>query len=72
MLYGHRAALAAGNTFMAHHTGFTPRILERTLSAAGFGYGVLKRQGLMELSALVFKNYPEDEIGKRILAELEF
>lgn len=36
MLYGHRAAIAAGNAFMAHRTGFTARTLEAALLAAGF------------------------------------
>lgn len=36
MLYGHGAAIAAGNAFMAHRTGFTARTLEAALCAAGF------------------------------------
>lgn len=36
MLYGHGAAIAAGNHFMAHRTGFTARRLEGVLVAAGF------------------------------------
>jgi SAM-dependent methyltransferase len=36
MLYGHGAAIGAGNTFMAHRTGFTARTLEAALHAAGF------------------------------------
>ena len=31
-------ALAAGNLFMAHHTGFTPRSLDAALRHAGFGH----------------------------------
>lgn len=72
MIYGHRASLAAGNDFMAHRTGFTPRVLERALSSAGFGFGVLKRQTYMELSALVFKMEPDDVVRDKILAELSF
>lgn len=37
MLYGHGAAIAAGNQFMAHRTGFTARTLEAALRRAGFG-----------------------------------
>ncbi|MBR0672501.1 class I SAM-dependent methyltransferase [Neoroseomonas soli] len=37
MLYGHGAAIAGGNVFMAHRTGFTARTLEAALVAAGFG-----------------------------------
>jgi SAM-dependent methyltransferase len=36
MLYGHGAAIAAGNPFMAHRTGFTARSLEAALVAARF------------------------------------
>jgi SAM-dependent methyltransferase len=36
MLFGHGAAIAAGNQFMAHRTGFTARTLEAALQAAGF------------------------------------
>jgi len=37
MLYGHGAAIAAGNHFMAHRTGFTARTLDAALRHAGFG-----------------------------------
>ena len=36
MQYGHGAAIAAGNHFMAHRTGFTARSLEAALVAARF------------------------------------
>jgi SAM-dependent methyltransferase len=36
MLYGHGAAIAQGNPFMAHRTGFTARSLEAALVAARF------------------------------------
>lgn len=36
MLFGHGAAIAAGNHFMAHRTGFTARTLEAALRNAGF------------------------------------
>ena len=36
MLFGHGAAIAAGNHFMAHRTGFTARTLEVALRRAGF------------------------------------
>ncbi|BDG75193.1 class I SAM-dependent methyltransferase [Roseomonas fluvialis] len=36
MLYGHGAAIAAGNHFMGHRTGFTARTLEAALVAARF------------------------------------
>jgi len=36
MLYGHGGAIAGGNPFMAHRTGFTARSLEAALVAARF------------------------------------
>jgi predicted SAM-dependent methyltransferase len=36
ILYGHRQQLAAGNLFMAHHCGFTRKVLEGTLLGCGF------------------------------------
>ena len=73
MIYGHRPSMAAGNLFMAHHTGFTPGILEEALETAGFAFGALKRQAYMEVSALAFKS-ASNGTGRhdRILAELEF
>jgi len=37
ILYGHRPQLAAGNLYMAHHTGFTLATLMATLKESGFG-----------------------------------
>jgi SAM-dependent methyltransferase len=36
MLFGHRASVAAGHTYMAHRTGFTQRSLATALQTAGF------------------------------------
>ncbi len=44
MIYGHRASIARGNTFMAHKTGFTARTLGLVLRKAGF-VRVRVRQG---------------------------
>ena len=44
-LYGLRAAIARGNLFMAHHTGFTATTLERALRRAGFGTVRTQRLG---------------------------
>ncbi len=35
ILYGHRAAIANGNLFMAHRFGFTQTVLDGTLRASG-------------------------------------
>lgn len=36
ILYGHRRSMAAGNRFMAHHCGFTRKVLVGCLQQAGF------------------------------------
>lgn len=36
ILYGHRPQIAAGNLFMAHHTGFTLRTLVEAIRSVGF------------------------------------
>jgi SAM-dependent methyltransferase len=43
ILYGFGAAIARGNVFMAHRTGFTAETLGRKLKAAGFTSIQLKR-----------------------------
>ena len=44
ILYGHRAAMAAGNLYMAHRTGFTLRSLTAALREAGFSTVIGRRQ----------------------------
>lgn len=44
-LYGHRASIARGNLFMAHHTGFTATTLDGALRRAGFGTVRTQRLG---------------------------
>jgi predicted SAM-dependent methyltransferase len=36
ILYGHRPAMARGNLYMAHRCGFTQKVLQSTLTQAGF------------------------------------
>lgn len=36
ILYGHSLAMAQGNLYMAHRCGFTRKVLQATLQAAGF------------------------------------
>jgi len=43
VVYGFGPALAAGDRFMAHRTGFTPRTLEKALRDAGFGPVIIWR-----------------------------
>lgn len=52
MVYGHIAALARGNRFMAHRTGFTSKTLREKLQTAGFaGIAVEQRAKVFELWA---------------------
>jgi SAM-dependent methyltransferase len=45
ILYGFRPQLAAGNLFMAHHCGFTRKVLAATLVQGGFGGVVAAQRG---------------------------
>jgi ubiquinone/menaquinone biosynthesis C-methylase UbiE len=55
MLYGHRASLAKGNLFMAHHTGFTAKTLGQALIRAGFAEAKVKRDDSFNLWAIGYK-----------------
>lgn len=44
VVYGHRTALARGNMFMAHRTGFTAQTLGQALVSSGFGSVRLSRE----------------------------
>jgi SAM-dependent methyltransferase len=54
ILYGHGASVARGNTFMAHHTGFTAESLGQALTEAGF-VNVTVRRDRFDLWARGFK-----------------
>jgi SAM-dependent methyltransferase len=45
ILYGYRPAMARGNLFMAHRTGFTNQTLGRHLVQAGFAWAGVQRSG---------------------------
>lgn len=36
ILYGHRKSISNGNLYMAHHSGFTKKVLAATLASVGF------------------------------------
>ena len=57
MVFGFRAAIAAGNVFMAHRTAFTAKTLARALKAVGFENvrAVQGPPGRYELWAEAFK-----------------
>ena len=44
ILYGHRASMSSGNTYMAHRCGFTQKVLAATLYATGFKTVVTRRR----------------------------
>jgi SAM-dependent methyltransferase len=62
ILFGHRPALARGNTFMAHHTGFTGPTLGAALIGAGF-VAVLIQRDLpnFSLTGIAFRTQPDAE-----------
>ena len=72
IIYGHRAAMQRGNLFMAHRCGFTRKVLDATLRAAGFQSVVsLARPKSFDLWALASKS-ARDEATLRALAKLHF
>lgn len=73
ILYGHRPAMAAGNLYMAHRCGFTQKVLQATLQAAGFAHVATMRRTApaYDLWAAASKSKrSEDEM--RALAQLHF
>jgi hypothetical protein len=62
ILYGFRPALAQGNSFMGHRTGFTGQSLMDALNAAGFALASVQRNpSAFSLWALAFATVPTDE-----------
>ncbi len=60
ILYGFRPAIAQGNDFMGHRTGFTDRSLLIALMAAGFADAVVQRStGSFSLWAIAFRTAPD-------------
>lgn len=61
ILFGFRPALAAGNLFMAHHTGFTSSTLMAALSKAGFAAVSVQRvPSTFSLWAIAFPTVPSE------------
>jgi SAM-dependent methyltransferase len=73
ILYGHRPSLARGNLYMAHHCGFTKKVLGATLLQSGFHHAVtLQRSApLFDLWAVATKG-PMEETDLRELARQHF
>ena len=62
ILYGHRPALAQGNVFMAHHTGFTSRMLMDACAEAGFAASTVQRvPSAFSLWAIAFATAPSEQ-----------
>jgi len=72
MLYGLRSALAEGQQFMAHRTGFNVRALEATLEAAGFAQVVaFSRPDRFDLWALAtLESWPAEALSEAVLSLL--
>ena len=71
ILYGHRASLAGGNLFMAHHTGFTEATLALALINAGFAAVMMQRdRPAFCLTAIAFRSAPDAERMARAQAEM--
>lgn len=73
ILYGHRAAMARGNLYMAHRCGFTQKVLAGTLTAAGFAsVASAKRAGPFFDLWIIGTKDVTDEAGLRKLAAEHF
>ncbi len=66
ILYGLRSAMAAGNLYMAHKTGFTAKSLDRALRESGFQTVVVERGPFFDLWALA---YPGEAPAERVAAD---
>jgi hypothetical protein len=72
ILYGHRPPMARGNLYMAHRCGFTRRVLDATLQAAGFAMvATMVRPQHFDLWALASKS-ARSEDDMRALAAAHF
>ncbi|WDP89773.1 MAG: methyltransferase domain-containing protein [Desulfobacter sp.] len=67
MVYGFRPAIAAGNTYMAHKTGFTPKSLGQALIDAGFAWAKWAEDINFGLWIKGYKTPPPKEIADQPL-----
>lgn len=72
ILYGHSSSIQAGNTYMAHHCGFTQRSLSAVLKQSGYSsVATMRRAKSFDLWAIASRNNRnEDEM--RLLAKKHF
>jgi predicted SAM-dependent methyltransferase len=72
ILYGHRPPMAQGILYMAHHCGFTKKVLMATLQSAGFQKAAaMARAKHFELWAIASKS-PRSDAEMRVLAKAHF
>jgi ubiquinone/menaquinone biosynthesis C-methylase UbiE len=68
ILYGHIAAVARGETYMAHRTGFTAETLMAQLNKAGFAMiGIARRPAHFDLWALATKKPASEEAVRDLM-----
>lgn len=74
ILYGHRPSMARGNLYMAHRCGFTEKVLNGTLLAAGFKTVATLARGFAPYFDLwvVASKSERPEADMRQLAEIHF
>ena len=62
ILFGHRPSMVRGNLYMAHHVGFTQKVLAGTLRSAGFGSVLtVRRPEQFDLWAFAMKQAVSDD-----------
>lgn len=72
ILFGYRPSLARGNLYMAHHCGFTRKVLDGSLRAAGFRTVATLARGrapFFDLWALASKSGRSEEEMRALAAE---
>jgi hypothetical protein len=61
IMYGHRAAIAAGKVYMAHKTAFTSATLASHLKSAGFQSVVVATDNVYGLHSLAYKTKRDEQ-----------
>lgn len=63
ILFGHRLSMARGNLYMAHHVGFTQKVIAGTLRSAGFGSVLtVRRPDKFDLWVFAMKKAVTDDV----------
>ena len=63
ILYGFRPAIASGNTYMAHKTGFTPSSLGNLILSSGFALVKIAEDSDFGIWAKAYKQAPPHDIS---------